>query len=764
MVGIPWEQHVTFLDDRKRIASIEHRLRMAVRSCSGHPAVLFYSIGNEIPSSIVRWYGRRRIERFLERLYRIAKAEDPGALVTYVNYPTTEYLDLPFLDLVCFNVYLESQDPWKRYLARLQNLAGERPLILAEIGLDSRRNGEEGQARTLDWQVRSAFAAGCAGAFVFAWTDAWHRGGFDVEDWDFGLTRRDRTHKPALATLRRAFAETPFPAKRDWPRISVVVCTYNGHRTIHDCLDGLSRLRYPNFEVVVVDDGSQMAMEPIVAPYGFRTIRTRNRGLSAARNVGMKAATGEIIAYLDDDARPDRDWLTYLANAFLLTTHVGIGGPNLAPEGDGPIAECVSNAPGGPVHVLLSDQLAEHIPGCNMAFRTASLRAVGGFDPQFRVAGDDVDLCWRLQERGGTLGFCPAAMVWHHRRNSIRAYWRQQSGYGRAEALLEHKWPEKYNCAGHLTWSGRIYGKGLIKALGQVSRIYRGTWGLAPFQRLYQAGPNGMLSLLLMPEWYLILLALGLLAMLGRSYERLWIALPVLLLAAATPMVQAWRSAGGATFHHPPRSAMRSFGLRLLTAFLYVLQPIARLSGRMRYGLTPLRSLATGFCTPRLRRYQIWSETWRAPAEWLEGIERVLRAEGAATLRGGDFDGWDFEVPGGMLGSCRVHMAVEEHGGGRQLVRLRSSPCHAPMVVALLVLLAVGAVDAAFSEARTAFALLATLAMFIGLQVVLQWGAAMAAIDFAVRQLRAEEKDERRHVAAKEKAAHPMQPQLGQLQ
>jgi len=98
MVGIPWEQHVTFLDDRTRIASIEQRLRLAVRSCAGHPAVLFYAIGNEIPSSIVRWYGHRRIEKFLERLYRIAKAEDPGALITYVNYPTTEYLDLPWSD------------------------------------------------------------------------------------------------------------------------------------------------------------------------------------------------------------------------------------------------------------------------------------------------------------------------------------------------------------------------------------------------------------------------------------------------------------------------------------------------------------------------------------------------------------------------------------------------------------------------------------------------------------------------------------------
>src|SRR5262249_40201259 len=128
---------------------------------------------------------------------------------------------------------------------------------------------------------------------------------------------------------------------------------------------------------------------------------------------------------------PDGGWLNYLADAFFHTGHVGIGGPHIAPPGDGRIADCGANAPGGPVYVLLADQIAEHIPGCNMAFRRTALMQVGGFDPRFRVAGDDVDLCWRLQKRGGTIGFCPAAMVWHHRRCSLRTFWKQQSGYGR---------------------------------------------------------------------------------------------------------------------------------------------------------------------------------------------------------------------------------------------------------------------------------------------------------------------------------------------
>jgi hypothetical protein len=167
LVGVPWEQHVTFLDSWLRVRSIERRVRQAVRSCAGHPAILGYAVGNEIPASIARCHGRRAIEKFIRRLWEAAKTEDDEALVTYVNYPSTEYLELPFLDLTCFNVYLESQDRLEAYLARLQNQAGDRPLLMAEVGLDSRRHGEVGQARALEWQLRTTFAAGCAGAFVF---------------------------------------------------------------------------------------------------------------------------------------------------------------------------------------------------------------------------------------------------------------------------------------------------------------------------------------------------------------------------------------------------------------------------------------------------------------------------------------------------------------------------------------------------------------------------------------------------------------------
>jgi GT2 family glycosyltransferase len=734
MVGLPWEQHIAFLDVPRRAAEIEARVRTAARQCAGHPALFGYSIGNEIPPSIVRWHGRRRIERFVRRLYDAAKEEDPDALVTYVNFPTTEYLQLPFLDYVCFNVYLESRERFDAYLARLQNLAGERPLVMAEVGLDSRRQGEAVQAQSVDWQVRTAFAAGCAGAFVFAWTDEWHRGGFDIGDWDFGLTTRDRRPKAALAALRDAYTQVPFPEDTPWPRVSVVICSYNGARTLRDTLEGLTQVQYPNFEVIVVNDGSTDATPAIAAEYDVRLITTENRGLSSARNSGWQAASGEIVAYIDDDAYPDPHWLHYLAYSFMTGDWVGVGGPNIAPAGDGAIAECVANAPGGPVHVLISDREAEHIPGCNMAFRRDALAAIGGFDPRYRVAGDDVDLCWRLQQHGGRIGFHAAAMDWHHRRNSLAMYWRQQKGYGHAEALLEAKWPARYSAAGHLAWAGQLYGRGFAWPIPLgAARVYGGVWGSAAYQALYRSAPVTLLQLPLMPEWYLVIAALAALWLLSLSWPPLRFAAPLLVLAATAPIAQAAMGASRAAYPVPARSLGEKARRWLLTACLHLLQPLARLLGRIRHGLTPWRRRGGAAIVPRPLERETWREAWRAPEEWLSDLEARLRDADAAVRRGGGYERWDLETRAGTLGAARVRLGVEEHGGGRQMARWRLWPRPSTLPVLAAIALALLASGAALDRAWLAAALLGTACGALAWRVAADCGRALAALERAVR-------------------------------
>src|SRR5262245_43917682 len=727
MLGLPWEQHITFLDDTRRVQRIIRELRATVRRLAAHPAILCYVVGNEIPASVVRWYRKRQIEKFIAKLCYAVKSEDPSALTTYVNFPTTEYLDLPFLDFVAFNVYLEQQVSWRSYLARLQNLAGERPLVIAEVGLDSRRNGEGGQATSLKWQLATAFQAGCAGEFVFAWTDDLFRGVHDILDWDFGLTARDRRPKAALQTVSSVFAELPFAVANQWPKVSVIVCSYNGESTIGETLAALKKLEYPNYEVIVIDDGSTDQTSAIAREYDVRLlIHTENNGLSVARNHGLNNATGEIIAYIDDDAYPDPFWLHYLVDCFQQMEYAGVGGPNLPPQDDGMIADCVANAPGGPVHVMLTDEIAEHIPGCNMAFRRERLLAIGGFDPRFRVAGDDVDICWRLQEQGWTLGFAPSAVVWHHRRNSFKSYFKQQRGYAKAEALLAEKWPAKYNGVGHLTWRGRLYGRGRVESLFSRSRIYHGVWGSAPFQSVYERSSDELSALSLMPEWYFLLLMLSLMNALGMSWTPLLWSSPLLATSLGLTLFQAIRAGGRACFGSKPATKFAELQRRVLVVFLHVIQPGARLLGRIQHGMGPWNFQGFSRFVSLWTTVSLWSVRWEPIEARLSKLASILREAKAPVASGGDYDKWDLSVSGGLFGAIRVLAMVEEHGSGQQLCRFRAWPQVPATALAILVVLITIAGLAGLDRAAFAGSMLALAAGTLGFRIYSDCALAMS--------------------------------------
>ncbi|WP_299289573.1 glycosyltransferase [uncultured Mucilaginibacter sp.] len=718
MVGLPWEQHITFLDTEERKKDIVKRVKEGAAACGQHPAILCFAIGNEIPAPIVRWYGKQKIEDFLKQLYKAVKATDPECLVTYVNFPTTEYLDLSFLDFDCFNVYLETPEKLGSYISRLHNLSGDRPLVLAEIGLDSIRNGEALQAETLKWQIKTVFAKGCAGMFVFAWTDEWWRGGSSIDDWDFGIVDRERRSKPALSAVRETMAEVPFSNENmPLPLISVVVCSFNGASTIKECMEGLQKLNYPAYEVIVVNDGSTDNLAEIVKEYPVKLINTVNCGLSSARNTGSHQANGEIIAYIDDDAYPDPHWLNYLAYAFLDSNHAGIGGPNIAPADDGPIAKCVANAPGGPVHVLITDEIAEHIPGCNMAFKKDVLLAVGGFDNIYRAAGDDVDICWKIQKAGFTIGFHPSAVVWHHRRNSFKAYWKQQKGYGKAEALLEDKWPEKYNQFGHVAWSGRIYGNGFTMPINlKKGKVFYGSWGSALFQSVYQPAHGFLNAIPLMPEWYLFSALLAFFASLGFLWAPLLWIWPIFVLSIIIVFVQAIISASENVSDQLAQS--RNYKHTALITLLHLLQPMARLYGRLKHGLRPWREINivsnmkfAFILNPQI--LTLWSEEWIAAEVWLERIEKELINLKTRVQRGNNFDRWDLQARNSMFSTSRGLLVIEEHGAGKQLLRFKIWPSIPKIVIVAVVTLTIIAVFAAINHAVTVSVILSIIVLLI---------------------------------------------------
>jgi GT2 family glycosyltransferase len=673
LIDVPWLKDMCFLDSRSSQRAAREAVREAVRVCERHAAVFAFSIANEIPPDIVRWSGAKAVGRFIDELVEEAKNVHTDTLCTFGSYPPTEFLHSTDIDFVCFNVYLHQQKSFENYLARLQMVAGARPLLLGEFGIDSIREGEEAKSRMLLWQIESAFRSGVAGMIVFSFTDDWHRGGQQIENWGFGVTTRERKPKPSFSAVQKAYELAPyFPLPR-YPKVSVVVATYNGARTLKICLESLTRLNYPNYDIIVVDDGSTDRTPELVQMHPqIRYVRQPNLGLSAARNTGIAASEGEIIAFTDSDCRADEDWLHCLVGDLLSGDFAGMGGHNLLPPDDSAVAAAVMASPGGPAHVMLTDREAEHVPGCNMAFYKDALVEIGGFDPVFRKAGDDVDVCWRLLQAGYRIGFSPAGFVWHYRRSTVAAYLGQQAGYGEAEALLARKHPEYFSALGGSIWRGRIYTQSQLGVTVHRPVIYHGLFGSGLFQKLYTPAPASGLMFCTSLEYH-VLITLPLLA--------ISISIPVLfpLLAASLSITFAVCGIAAAQAQLPHKK--EQFWSRPLIALLFFLQPIARGWARYRWRLAVRARRRDATVKVPAGAYKLGGEDFdelHYRSDTTAGRFALVRT----ALRDLENDGWqvkpdtgwsdyDAEIYGQKWARLRLTTVTENIGGGQTVVRCR---------------------------------------------------------------------------------------------
>jgi GT2 family glycosyltransferase len=609
----------------------------------------------------------------LRGLYEAAKEEDPGALVTYGNFPSTEFLQLDFVDFYTLNLYLLQPRAFSAYLDRMLIQTKGKPLLLGEVGEDSFHNDEERQAEVLDWTIPLAFEKGACGVCIFSWTDDWVVGGRRVEDWAFGLVDPARRPKKAYEVARRRFDESSLECRARWPRVSIVVCNYNGARTLEETLSSLESLRYPDFEIIYVDDGSTDESLSIAERHSdrIRIIAQENCGLSVARNVGAEAATGEIVAYIDSDAHADPDWLRHLVSAMESGSYAGAGGPNLTPASDGLTAQLIALCPGNPTYVLKDNVRAEHIAGVNMAFRRDALLRIGGFDPVHTRAGDDVDICWRLEDAGFRLAFSPTAIVWHHRRPSIRTYIRQQLGYGEAENQLERKHPERFNLGGYIRWRGRVYAA--PRRVSSVFRpfIFHGRLGVALFQTLYQKEPSSLLEVSTMIQWYLLSAAILLLSPLSP-----WL----IPLGLALLSVSAWVAlVAGLTTELPIRLTRAEKVKKVcVISFLHFIHPVVRWYGRfaarLRHGRPNWLSVRRWAClrqvldeVPRLahrgketRRYWGPGPGDREPI--LRALQQELKTSRICSAFAAEWDNYDLCLNGNLAAEGRFYTAPEHYG------------------------------------------------------------------------------------------------------
>ena len=246
MVGLPWEQHVTFLDDRGR-ATLD-RASACARRCGPARATRRSSATRSATRSRPRSSAGTAAtgsSASSSGSTDAAKDEDPDALVTYVNYPSTEYLQLPFIDLVCFNVFLESGPQFESYLAaapehRRRPPAArhrDRPRLPPQQrggpGARARLAGPHRLRRRLRGHVRVLLDRRVVPRRLR------HR--------RLGLRpRRPRPRSPSRRSRRsaQAFSETAVPAPTPTgPAISVVVCAYNSEDTLRELLRRAARAR-----------------------------------------------------------------------------------------------------------------------------------------------------------------------------------------------------------------------------------------------------------------------------------------------------------------------------------------------------------------------------------------------------------------------------------------------------------------------------------------------------------------------------------------
>jgi hypothetical protein len=314
--------------------------------------------------------------------------------------------------------------------------------------------------------------------------------------------------------------------------------------------------------------------------------------------------------------------------------------------------------------VLLADDRAEHIPGCNMAFWKKVLLEVGGFDPIYTAAGDDVDLCWKVLDRSWEIGFHPAALVWHHRRPRLRPYLRQQRGYGRAEALVEARHPERFTPAGTARWRGRIYNS-VAGSFGR-QRVYRGPFGSAAYQSVYQGGGyfNDLVHQVGVPLAVVLLLfgaftvfSPWALAVSGGSGLFL-----VGLLAVDTARAKAprWVGAHGLRF-------------RLSVAAHHLLQPLVRTWGRTQHRPIARRDLPPHRPLPapvrRLGRGVLLVPEDRARIDLTDALVRELRRRGHRIVSSTGWEDYDARLPLSLL--VRGDLVTSSHPVGFVQLRLR---------------------------------------------------------------------------------------------
>lgn len=230
------------------------------------------------------------------------------------------------------------------------------------------------------------------------------------------------------------------PPRRDGlrPRVSVLIPTRNRPLQLKSCLRALRASFMPDAEVIVISDGGDRALFPDLSefrePLNLRVIHVPHGGPAEARNRGLEAARGTLVAFIDDDCLPGPGWLGRIADAVSTDPPVAAGGRTRNGIPSNPYAAAYQLV----LDLAELDQRRRHygplfFPSNNLAFPAEPLRRLGGFNPKFRTA-EDRELCRRWLEAGYRLERAPEAVVFHAPKLDSAALWSRFFSYGKGAA------------------------------------------------------------------------------------------------------------------------------------------------------------------------------------------------------------------------------------------------------------------------------------------------------------------------------------------
>ncbi|MCI5071391.1 glycosyltransferase [bacterium] len=276
----------------------------------------------------------------------------------------------------------------------------------------------------------------------------------------------------------------------------------------------------PNFEVIVVDDGSpnivekETMLQQFSFNFPFTFLKQKNSGPATARNHGLRHAQGRYIAFLDDDALPQDNWLEEILKPLLNNNADGVAGLTLAVSPKSISERYLNHVQHLHAHHFSEDGSLSYICTANCAFKKSALDDINGFNEEFRFpAGDDMDLGFRLRQKGYRFFYNEDALVLHHHRQSLyllfKLFFISGRGAYRCAKIHEH-----YNTE-HVT----------SKTIFEPKKVFLTLWSI--IKKCFKDFSNKNLSLLDKMIFPFLEVLTHTFYQLGRWYEKIFAKKPL---------------------------------------------------------------------------------------------------------------------------------------------------------------------------------------------------------------------------------------------